>query len=146
VVRLEMNLNKIAFTSALFALAAPAFAQAPLADEAKALVQRYVALFNKGDVPQLASKYAAPGDIQAKLTAQFAGLRGEEFGHMDLYDLKVCSATAAEALIQVHYDFAYTYGGVMPPADRMAVLHLVSSTGGWRITGADMLGGPSTSC
>lgn len=138
---------KIASAACAFlALAAPQLAHADPSDDAKAFVQRYAAAFNKADVPQLVGLYIAPGDMPARLAAQLADLRGNEFGHMDLYDLKVCSATSSAASIAVHYDFAFTYGGVMPPSDRTTVLHLSNAGDGWRIAGADMLGGAGGGC
>jgi hypothetical protein len=118
-------------------LASPALAQAP-ADDVKAFMTRYVAVFNKGDAAALAKDfYATPGasaaETQARLDAQFARLRADEFGKLDFYSFKSCRADAAHADVQMEFAFQYTYGGVMPPGDQATVLNLVKTDAGWRI-------------
>jgi ketosteroid isomerase-like protein len=122
---------------AVASLTAPAMAQAPT-DDVRAFMTNYVAAFNKGDAAALAKEfYAAPGlaaaEMQARLEAQYAKLRSEEFGKLDLYSFKSCRADAAHADVQMDFAFQYTYGGVMPPGDQATVFNLVKTDAGWRI-------------
>jgi hypothetical protein len=122
---------------AVAGVCAPVLAQAPQ-DDVKAFLSRYVATFNKGDAAGLAKDfYTTPGvsaaDAQARLEVQYAKLRGEEFGKLDLYGLKPCSADAAHAKVQMDFAFQYTYGGVMPPGDQSTVFSLEKTGAGWRI-------------
>jgi opacity protein-like surface antigen len=130
-------MKRLIAAACLAVLSAPAFAQAP-SDDVKAFLSKYVAAFNKGDAAALSKDYyATPGasaaDTQAKLEAQYAKLRGDEFGKLDLYSFKSCKADAASAEVQMDFAFQYTYGGVMPPGDQATVLKLAKTADGWRI-------------
>ena len=131
---------------ALASMNAPAMAQAP-PDDVKAFMSAYLAAFNKADAAALARDfYATPGasvlDTQAKLESQYARLRAEEFGKLDLYGFRSCRADAAYAEVQMDYAFQYTYGGVMPPGDQATVFKLVKADAGWRIiSGVDFAPG-----
>jgi hypothetical protein len=133
-------MKRFLIAMAVAAVAASAMAQAP-PDDVKAFMTSYVAAFNKGDAAALAKDfYATPGvsadDTQARLNAQYARLRAEEFGKLDLYSFKSCRADAAHVDVQMDFAFQYTYGGVMPPGDQATVLNLVKTDAGWRITNA----------
>jgi hypothetical protein len=129
--------------SLLASLAAPALAQTPDGD-IKAFFQHYVQAFNKGDAHALATGfYAEPGispaDMEAKLVKQFAALRADEFGRMNVFSTAPCMEGAGKARVQVNFEYQYTYGGQMPPGDQSAEFVLVGAGDGWRIAAVNEL-------
>jgi hypothetical protein len=136
-------------------LAGPAFAQVDrqAADtEIRGFVSRYVAAFNRADIPGLARDfYAIPGksaeETSAVLAEGYAALRAEEWGKMNFFAASTCVQDATHAQVQVDYEYQFTYGGAMPPGDRRTVFTLAKSDAGWRITAwNDMPGGQAMAC
>ena len=118
----------------------PATAQTPPDARIKAFFQSYVQAFNTGDSHALASQFyeaqgASPGEIEATLTKQFAAQRADEFGKMNLFSMTSCMQGAAQARVQVSFEYQFTYGGQMPPGDQMAEFALAETKNGWRIDG-----------
>lgn len=124
------------FALAVTALAAPAVvAQAPgatqLEAEGKALLDRYVVLFNKGDVAGLASEVYASTD-KAALEARFKELRADSFGKLEAYSAGFCNVDADHGKAVLKFARIYTFGGKMND-DEAKLFDLVKTTNGWRI-------------
>ena len=121
----------------LAAMAAPAFAQASgamqIEAEGKALLDRYVVLFNKGDVASLTEDVYA-GANSAALEAQFKELRADSFGKLEAYSAGFCNVDAERGKAVLKYARIYTFGGKMND-DEAKVFDLVKTAGGWRIAG-----------
>jgi hypothetical protein len=119
----------------LAALTAPAFAQASgatqLDTEGKALLDRYVVLLNKGDVPGLTKEVYAAADAAA-LEAQFKELRADSFGKLEAYSAGFCSIDADRGRAVLKFARIYTFGGKMND-DEAKVFDLVKTPAGWRI-------------
>ena len=117
-------------------LAAPAFAQASgatqLDHEGKALLDRYVVLFNKGDVSGLTSEVYADADASA-LDARFKDLRADSFGKLEAYSAGFCSVDADHGKAVLKFARIYTFGGKMND-DEAKVFDLVKTPAGWRIS------------
>jgi hypothetical protein len=124
-------MKRLIAAMAVAGFCAPALAQTP--DELKTFVSQYVAAFNKGDAAGLAANFYAVPDAQAKLDAQYARLRGDEWGKMNLFGVKSCLRDPTHADVEVAFEQQYTYGGQMPPGDQSTVLKLVKTGAGWRI-------------
>jgi hypothetical protein len=143
----ETPVNK--FTALLglvvLGLATPAHVLAQTPDgDLKAFLQRYVQVFNKGDSHTLATDFyaepgVAPADMEAKLGKQFAALRADEFGKMNLFSATPCLEGAGKARVQVSFEYQFTYGGQMPPGDQSAEFVLVRTNDGWRIAAVNEL-------
>jgi hypothetical protein len=120
----------------LAALAAPAFGQASgatqLDHEGRALLDRYVVLFNKGDVAGLTKEVYASGDAAA-LEAQFKELRADSFGKLEAYSAGFCSVDADHGKAVLKFARIYTFGGKMND-DEAKVFDLVKTSAGWRIS------------
>jgi hypothetical protein len=125
-------------------LAAPAFAQIADAD-VDALMKRWVAGYNKGDVAGLAQDvYAAPDE--AKLSKMFTDLRADSFGKLDVYTFKSCPIAGDRTRAQVNFARIYTFGGKMND-DETKVFDLVKTAGGWRVVSeAEAKFGDKLSC
>jgi hypothetical protein len=112
------------------AMIAPAFAQ--IADgDVDALMKRWVAGYNKGDVAWLVKDvYAAPDE--AKLSKMFTDLRADSFGKLDVYDFKSCPVAGDKTRVQMNFARLYTFGGKMND-DEAKVFDLVKTPAGWRV-------------
>ena len=121
---------------ALAALAAPAFGQASgatqLDSEGKALLDRYVVLFNRGDVAGLTKDVYAGAD-SAALEARFKELRADSFGKLEAYSAGFCNIDADHGKAALKFARIYTFGGKMND-DEARVFDLVKTPDGWRIT------------
>ena len=119
----------------LAALALPAFGQASgatqLDSEGKALLDRYVVLFNKGDVGGLTKEVYAGADAAA-LDAQFKELRADSFGKLEAYSAGFCNVDADHGRAVLKFARIYTFGGKMND-DEAKVFDLVKTPAGWRI-------------
>ncbi len=118
---------------------APASAQTP-EPEVEALLRTYIDAFNKGDAERLARDvYRLDGEdaaaTQARLAAQFATLRQDSFGRIDLFGLKACPAAGDATVAEVRLAWLYTFGGYMEPGEQALVFDLKKTPDGWRITG-----------
>ncbi|HEV7691913.1 MAG TPA: hypothetical protein VGO52_13850 [Hyphomonadaceae bacterium] len=118
----------VALCAALFA--APAFAQ--IADgDVDALMKRWVAGYNKGDVAGLVKDvYAAPDE--GKLTKMFTELRTDSFGKLEIYDFKACPVVGDKTRVQMNFARLYTFGGKMND-DESKLFELVKTPAGWRV-------------
>ena len=123
------------FALGLVALAAPAFAQTlgatQIEAEGKVLVDRYVVLFNKGDVAGLAKDVYAGADTAA-LEAQFKELRADSFGKLEAYSAGFCSIDADHGKALLKFARIYTFGGKMND-DEAKAFDLVKTPAGWRV-------------
>ena len=139
--------------AALVALSGlPAMAQTPPDAGIKAFFQGYVQAFNKGDSHALATQFyespgVSPAELEATLAKQFAALRADEFGKMNLFSMTSCMQGATQARVQVSFEYQFTYGGQMPPGDQMAEFALTETKNGWRIVSRhDLNPGQSIAC
>jgi hypothetical protein len=139
-------MKRLLIAAALAAgLAGLAAAQTP--DDFKTFVSQYIAVFNKGDAAGLAKDFYAAPDAKAKLDAEYAKLRGDEWGKMNLFGVKSCLRDPTHADVEVAFEQQYTYGGQMPPGDQSTVLKLVKTDGGWRIaSGVELAPGQLGAC
>lgn len=126
-------MKRIAAACVLAVLVAPAFAQAAIDLEGKGLVDRYIALFNKGDAAGMAKDVYANAD-EAALGKQFAALRADSFGKFDVYDSAFCSVDAEHGKALLRFARIYTFGGKMNE-DEAKVFDLLKTPAGWRIGG-----------
>ena len=117
------------------ALAVPAFGQASgatqLDSEGKALLDRYVILFNKGDGAALTKEVYASADAAA-LDAQFKELRADSFGKLEAYSAAFCNVDADHGKALLKFARIYTFGGKMND-DEAKLFDLVKTPAGWRI-------------
>ena len=129
-------MKRVAAALMLAALAAPAFAQASgatqLDSEGKALLDRYVVLFNKGDIGGLAKDVYASANA-ATLEAQFEELRADRFGKLEAYSAGFCGIDADRGKAVLKFARIYTFGGKMND-DEAKVFDLVKTPAGWRIS------------
>jgi hypothetical protein len=122
---------------ALAVLAAPVSAQTPDATKFEAegmlVLIRYIGLFNKGDAAGLAKDVYAGAD-EVALNKQFADLRADSFGKLDVYDTAFCSVDPDHGKALFRFARIYTFGGKMND-DEAKVFDLVKTPAGWRIGG-----------
>ena len=125
------RMKRLILSLCIAALAAPAFAQ--IADQdVDALVKRWAAAFNKGDVAGLAKDvYATPDE--GKLTKMFNDLRADSFGKLEVYEYKACPVAGDKTRALVNYARLYSYGGKMND-DETKVFDLVKTPAGWRVS------------
>lgn len=129
-------MKRTLFALVVAALAAPVVvAQASgatqLDAEGKALLDRYVVLFNKGDVQALASEVYVSAD-KATLEAQFKELRADSFGKLEAYSAGFCNVDADHGKAVLKFARIYTFGGKMND-DEANLFDLVKTANGWRI-------------
>lgn len=128
-------MKRVALALCIAALAAPALAQASgatqLDSEGKALFDRYVVLFNKGDVASLTQEVYANADAAA-LEAQFKELRADSFGKLEAYSAAFCNVDADRGKAVLKFARIYTFGGKMND-DEAKVFDLIKTPAGWRI-------------
>jgi len=119
----------------LAVLATPAFGQASgatqLDSEGKALLDRYVVLFNKGDAAGLVKEVYANGDAVA-VDARFKELRADSFGKLEAYSAGFCTVDADHGKALLKFARIYTFGGKMND-DEARLFDLVKAADGWRI-------------
>ena len=138
-----MNRAGLAAMIVFATFALPGWSQTAPESEIKGFFEAYVQAFNKADGHTLASQfYAIPGvspaAMEAKLNHQFAALRGDEFGKMNLFEAKPCIHDSA-AEVEVSFEYQFTYGGQMPLGDQAAKFGLVFGKEGWRIASTQTL-------
>jgi hypothetical protein len=146
---MELPMTRVAVSCLAALIALPAMAQPPgatqLEAEARPVINRWIAAFNRGDVAAMAADVYAKAD-EAALKANFAALREEQFGKLDVYSAGFCSADAAHGKAILKYGRLYTFGGLMD-GDEAKVFDLVKTEGGWRISGeADVVFETALSC
>jgi hypothetical protein len=128
-------MKRSVFPLAFAVLAAPVLAQAPGATqievEARALINTYIAMFNKGDAAGLAKDVYAGADTAA-LDAEFKELRADSFGKLDVYSAGFCSIDADHGKAMLKFARIYTFGGKMND-DEAKIFDLVRTPAGWRI-------------
>lgn len=115
-------------------LAAPALAQQGATEievEGKAVINRWIAAFNKGDTMAMLSDVYAKGD-EAGLTKTFDALRSDSFGKLDIYSAAFCGKDSTHGKALVKYGKLFTYGGLMD-GDEASLFELVKTNAGWRI-------------
>ena len=115
-------------------IAAPALAQQGATEievEGKAVINRWIAAFNKGDTAAMLKDVYAKGD-EAALTKAFDALRGDSFGKLDVYGANFCGKDSTHGKALVKYGKLFTYGGLMD-GDEATVFELVKTDAGWRI-------------
>ena len=146
----RLALSCLAGLACLAALIAfPAMAQTPGATqievEARPVINRWIAAFNRGDVAAMAVDVYSKAN-EAGLKASFAALREEQFGKLDIYSAGFCSTDAAHGKAILKYGRLYTFGGLMD-GDEARVFDLVKTDAGWRISGeADVAFETALSC
>ncbi len=128
---------KHAFLALVFAVAAPVFAQTPGATqievEGRALLDRWILLFNRGDAAGLVKDVYSTAD-EAALAAKFTALRSDSFGKLDVYSAAFCASGATHGKAILKFGRLYTFGGLMD-GDEAKVFDLVKTDAGWRIGG-----------
>lgn len=123
----------------LACLAAPAIAQqgAPwieregIEHEGRALINQWVAAFNRGDADALAALEVAPDT--AKLATTIANLRADSFGKLDVYSAAFCGVDSTHGRAIVKFARIYTFGGKMND-DEARIFDIAKTDAGWRIT------------
>lgn len=127
-------MNRVAAVLAMVCLAAPAFAQQgamQIEVEGRALIDRWIAGYNRGDAAGLAKDVYADRDAAA-LERLFADLRADSFGKLDVYDAYFCRSDAVYGRAILRFARLYTFGGKMND-DEAKVFELVKTNAGWRI-------------
>lgn len=120
---------------ALTVLSVPAIAQqgaTEIEHEGRALVNSWIAAYNRGDVDAMVAIHAAPD--KAALENAFAELRAESFGRLDVYSADVCGRDSTHGRAIVKYARIYTFGGQMN-GDEAKIFDIEKTAAGWRITG-----------
>jgi ketosteroid isomerase-like protein len=116
-------------------LVTPALAQAPRPTQTEAdareVVDRWIAAFNKGDVSGMLKDVYLKGD-EAALAAMFNKLREDSFGKLDIYGATFCSTDATHGKTLLKYARLFSFGGLMD-GDEGRVFDLVKTQAGWRI-------------
>jgi hypothetical protein len=128
---------KRALIAIALAVVAPALAQAPGATqievEGRALLDRWILLFNRGEAVGLVKDVYSAGD-EAALAATFTALRSDSFGKLDIYSAAFCGSDATHGKAILKFGRLYTFGGLMD-GDEAKVFDLVKTDAGWRIGG-----------
>lgn len=120
---------------ALACLAAPALAQqgaTEIEHEGRALINQWIAAYNRGDADALAALQAAPDT--ATLATTIANLRADSFGKLDVYSADFCGVDSTHGKALVKFARIYTFGGKMND-DEAKLFDIAKSAAGWRITG-----------
>ena len=104
--------------------------QAGIEQEGRALINRWVAAFNRGDADALAALEVAPDT--AKLATTIANLRADSFGKLDVYSAAFCGVDATHGKAIVKFARIYTFGGKMND-DEARTFDLAKTDAGWRI-------------
>jgi len=119
---------------ALACLAAPAIAQqgaAEIEHEGRALINQWIAAYNRGDAEALAALQAVPDT--AKLATAIANLRADSFGKLDVYSTDVCGVDSTHGKAIVKFARIHTFGGKMND-DEARLFDIEKTAAGWRIT------------
>lgn len=119
---------------AFIALATPAVAQqgaTEIEHEGRALVNAWIAAYNKGDTDAMASLHAAPDKPMIEKT--FTDLRADSFGKLDVYSADVCGKDSTHGRAIVKFARIYTFGGQMN-GDEAKIFDFAKTDAGWRIT------------
>jgi hypothetical protein len=119
---------------ALIALATPAVAQQGVTEiehEGRALVNAWIAAYNKGDAGAMAAIHAAPD--RAAIEKTFTDLRADSFGKLDVYSADFCGRDSTHGRAIVKYARIYTFGGKMND-DEARIFDIAKTDAGWRIT------------
>ncbi len=101
--------------------------------EGRAVINSWIAAFNKGDVAGMLKDVYESGDA-AGLSKTFEALRGDSFGRLDVYGAAFCGSDATHGKALVKYGKLFTYGGLMD-GDEARVFDLVKTDRGWRVSG-----------
>jgi hypothetical protein len=120
---------------ALLCLAAPAIAQqgaTEIEHEGQALINQWIAAYNRGDAEAMAAIHVTPDD--AALEKTFADLRADSFGKLDVYSAAFCGKDSAHGKAIVKFARIYTFGGQMN-GDEAKIFDIAKTDAGWRITG-----------
>jgi hypothetical protein len=115
-------------------LIAPALAQQGASEievEGKAVLNRWIAAFNKGDTAGMLKDVYAKGD-EAALARTFDALRSDSFGKLDVYSAAFCGKDTTHGRALMKYGKLFTYGGLMD-GDEARIFELVKTADGWRI-------------
>lgn len=118
----------------VLALAAPAFAQQGATEievEGRGLINQWIAGYNRGDAAGMAKDVYAERDI-AVLEKQFADLRADSFGKLDVYSAAFCGRDSKHGKAILKFARIYTAGGKMND-DEAKVFDLVKTDAGWRV-------------
>jgi hypothetical protein len=127
-------MKRALYAIALACLAAPALAQpgaTEIEHEGRALINQWVAAFNRGDAVALAALEAAPDT--ARLATTVANLRADSFGKLDVYSADFCGVDSAHGKALVKFARIYTFGGKMND-DEAKLFDIARTAAGWRIT------------
>jgi hypothetical protein len=127
-------MKRAVFAIALACLTTPATAQqgaTEIEHEGQALMNQWIAAYNRGDANAMAETYAAPD--RAALESSFADLRTESFGKLDVYAAAFCGKDSTHGKAILKYARIYTFGGQMN-GDEAKVFDIEKTTAGWRIT------------
>jgi hypothetical protein len=120
---------------AMACLGAPALAQQgarQIEVEGRALIDQWIAGYNRGDAAVLAKDVYAGRDVAA-LEKQFTALRADSFGKLDVYSAAFCGSDAIHGKAIVKFARLYTFGGKMND-DEAKVFDLVKTDAGWRVS------------
>ncbi len=116
------------------AAAAPAFAQqgaTQIEVEGGALINQWIAGYNRGDAAGMAKDVYVERETEA-LEKQFADLRADSFGKLDVYSAAFCGSDSTHGKAILKFARIYTAGGKMND-DEAKVFDLVKTEAGWRI-------------
>jgi hypothetical protein len=136
-------MKRVLYALALACLAGPAIAQqgaawmeregiahAGIEQEGRALINQWVAAFNRGDADALAALEVAPDT--AKLATTIANLRADSFGKLDVYSAAFCGVDVTHGKAIVKFARIYTFGGKMND-DEARIFDISKTDAGWRI-------------
>jgi len=127
-------MKRALYAITLACLAAPAMAPegaAEIEHEGRALINQWVAAYNKGDADALAALQAAPDT--ATLTTMIANLRADSFGKLDVYSADFCGVDSTHGKALLKFARIYTFGGKMND-DEAKLFDIEKTPAGWRIT------------
>ena len=119
-------MKRVLYALALACLAAPAIAQqgaTAIEHEGRALINQWVAAFNRGDADALAA-------LEVGMTEE-AALK--QFGKLDVYSAAFCGVDSTHGKAIVKFARIYTFGGKMND-DEARIFDIAKTDAGWRIT------------
>jgi hypothetical protein len=128
-------MKRALFAIALACLATPAIAQQGVTEiehEGQALMNQWIAAYNRGDASVMAELHAAPD--KPALEKSFANLRADSFGKLDVYSAAVCGKDSTHGKAILKFARIYTFGGQMN-GDEAKIFDIAKTDAGWRITG-----------
>lgn len=122
-------------------------AQPALADDkadAEAFMSAYLERWNAHDAEAITARYYRldsnhPWSTTAGMRAEFERLKGLGYDKSDIQSVVGCVLDNGTAQVELRFVRLTTYGGFMPPKDRVSLYRLRKFEDGWRVASMSAL-------